>query len=55
MDFVSWRPIEAVVTLAVIWIGLGVIGLALMRAPRLITGAAFPVGALVSLALAAAS
>src|SRR6266446_6729595 len=52
MDFVSWRPIEAVVTLAVIWIGLGVIGLALMRTPRLITGAAFPVGALVSLALA---
>jgi hypothetical protein len=34
MDFVSWRPIEAVVTLAVIWIGLGVIGLALMRTPR---------------------
>jgi len=53
MDFVSWRPIEVVVTLAVIWIGLGVIGLALMRTPRLITGAAFPVGALVSLALAA--
>jgi len=52
MDFVSWRPIEAVVTLAVIWIGMGVIGLALMRTPRLITGVAFPVGALVSLLLA---
>jgi hydrogenase-4 component B len=53
MDFVSWRPIEAVVTLAVIWIGLGVIGLAFMRAPRLITHAVFPAGALVSLLLAA--
>ena len=53
MDFSSLQPIEAAVTLAVIWIGLGVIGLAFMRAPRLITGFVFPAGALVSLALAA--
>ena len=53
MDFSSLQPIEAAVTLAVIWIGLGVIGLACMRAPRLITGAVFPAGALLSLALAA--
>src|SRR3990167_1644927 len=53
MEFFSLQPIEAAVTLAVIWIGVGVIGLACMRAPRLITGAVFPAGALVSLALAA--
>ncbi|HEV8518250.1 MAG TPA: hydrogenase 4 subunit B [Burkholderiales bacterium] len=53
MNFSSLQPIEAAVTLAVIWIGLGVMGLALMRAPRFITGFVFPVGALVSLALAA--
>jgi formate hydrogenlyase subunit 3/multisubunit Na+/H+ antiporter MnhD subunit len=53
MDLPSFRPIEAAVTLSVIWIGLGVIGLAFMRAPRLITRAVFPAGALVSLALAA--
>jgi hydrogenase-4 component B len=53
MNFSSLQPIEAAVTLAVIWIGLGVMGLALMRAPRFITGFVFPAGALVSLALAA--
>ena len=54
MNFSSLQPIEAAVTLAVIWIGLGVLGLAFMRAPRFITGFVFPAGALVSLALAAA-
>jgi len=53
MDFSSLQPIEAAVTLAVIWIVLGVIGLACMRVPRIIPGAVFPAGALVSLALAA--
>jgi formate hydrogenlyase subunit 3/multisubunit Na+/H+ antiporter MnhD subunit len=53
MDLSSFRPIEAAVTLSVIWIGLGVIGLVFMRAPRLIARAVFPAGALVSLALAA--
>ncbi|MEK7874986.1 MAG: proton-conducting transporter membrane subunit, partial [Pseudomonadota bacterium] len=52
MDLSSLQPIEAAVTLAVIWIGLGVLGLACMRVPRLITGIVFPAGALVSLALA---
>jgi len=47
------QPIEAAVTLSVIWIGLGVVGLAFMRAPRLITHAVFPAGALVALLLAA--
>ncbi len=53
MDFPLVRPIEAAVTLSVIWIGLGLIGLAFMRKPRLITGVVFPAGALVSLLLAA--
>ena len=54
MNFSSLQPIDAAVTLAVIWIGLGVAGLAFMRAPRVITGIIFPAGAVVSLALAAA-
>ena len=49
----NFQPVEAAVTLSVIWIGLGAIGLACMRAPKLITGVVFPAGALVSLALAA--
>ena len=53
MDFSSLQPTEAAVTLAVIWIVLGVSGLAFRGAPRLISGAVFPAGALVSLALAA--
>src|SRR5258705_13485218 len=54
MIFSSLQPIQAAVTLSVIWIGLGLMGLACMRTPRLITGFVFPAGALVSLALAAA-
>ena len=46
------RPVDLAVTLAVVWIGLGVIGLALMRRPRLILDAVFPVGAVVALTLA---
>src|SRR3990172_9844802 len=53
MELPILQPVEAAVTLAVIWIGLGAIGLAFMRAPRFITGVVFPAGALVSLALAA--
>jgi hydrogenase-4 component B len=53
MDFSFPQPVEAAVTLAVIWIALGVSGLAFMRKPRLITGVVFPAGALVSLLLAA--
>ena len=54
MDFSSFQPVEAAVTLAVAWIALGGIGLAFMRAPQVITGVLFPAGALVALALAAA-
>jgi hydrogenase-4 component B len=53
MDFPSLQPIEAAVTLSVLWIGLGIIGLAFVRTPRLITSLVFPAGAVVSLALAA--
>jgi formate hydrogenlyase subunit 3/multisubunit Na+/H+ antiporter MnhD subunit len=53
MDFSSLQPIDVAVTLSVIWIGLGVIGLAFVRAPRFITRLVFPAGAVVSLALAA--
>ena len=52
MNLSSLQPIEAAVTLSVIWIALGLAGLACMRAPRLITGIIFPAGAVVSLALA---
>src|SRR5688572_1136270 len=52
MSFSLFQPIEAAVTLSVLWIGLGVVGLVFMRAPRLIIGAVFPAGALVSLLLA---
>jgi formate hydrogenlyase subunit 3/multisubunit Na+/H+ antiporter MnhD subunit len=53
MDSAFFQPIEAAVTLSVIWIALGLTGLAAMRAPRLITHFVFPAGALVSLLLAA--
>ena len=54
MDLSSWQPIEAVVTLAVIWIALGAVGFAFMHRPRLIAEVVFPAGAIVSLALAGA-
>src|SRR5688500_3264597 len=52
MRFSLFQPSEAAVTLSVLWIGLGVVGLVFRRAPRLIIGAVFPAGALVSLLLA---
>ncbi|OGA51662.1 MAG: hydrogenase 4 subunit B [Betaproteobacteria bacterium RIFCSPLOWO2_12_FULL_62_58] len=52
MDLSFLRPVDLAFTLAVVWIGLGVIGLALMRSPRLILDAVFPVGAVVALTLA---
>jgi hypothetical protein len=52
MDFSSLQPVEAAVTLSVIWIGLGGVGLAFTRAPRVITDWVFPAGAAVALALA---
>ena len=53
MDLSTWQPVEAAVTLAVTWIGLGAVGFAFIRHPRVITEALFPAGALVSLELAA--
>ncbi len=53
MDFVSFSPADAAVTLSVAWIALGALGLASLRAPRIIAGLIFPAGALVALALAA--
>ena len=53
MDFSSFSPADAAVTLSVAWIALGALGLASLRAPRAITDVIFPAGALVALALAA--
>ena len=46
------QPVEAAVTLAVIWVALGVVGLAFTRNPRVITEYVFPAGAIVAVALA---
>jgi hypothetical protein len=46
------QPVDFAVTLAVVWVVLGIAGLGLTRAPRLITAVLYPAGALVSLALA---
>ncbi len=48
----SLQPVEAAVTLSVIWIGLGVIGLAFPRSSRVIADITFPAGAAVALVLA---
>ena len=52
MDLSQVQPIEAAVTLAVAWVVLGVLALPLARAPRLVSLAIFPAGAVVALALA---
>ena len=52
MDFSSLRPVDAAVTLAVLWLALGAGALACVRSARVITGVIFPAGALVALALA---
>src|SRR5258706_14941846 len=54
MPWFDFIPLNIVIGSVLVWIALGVAGLALMRAPRFITGFVFPAGALVSLALAAA-
>ena len=53
MSMFPLQPVAAALALALVWIGLGVTGLVLRRAPRLVSGMVFPAGALVSLALAA--
>jgi formate hydrogenlyase subunit 3/multisubunit Na+/H+ antiporter MnhD subunit len=52
MGISSLQPVEIAVTLSLIWVGLGIAGLAFMRVPRIITEAVFPAGAVVALALA---
>ncbi|MBI4193771.1 MAG: hydrogenase 4 subunit B [Betaproteobacteria bacterium] len=52
MSFPSLQPVEAAVTLSVVWIGVGVLGLAFRHAPQVITRMLFPSGAAVGLALA---
>jgi formate hydrogenlyase subunit 3/multisubunit Na+/H+ antiporter MnhD subunit len=52
MDLSFFRPVEAAVTLAVIWIVLGMSALMCARRPGVITAAIFPAGAVVGLALA---
>jgi formate hydrogenlyase subunit 3/multisubunit Na+/H+ antiporter MnhD subunit len=52
MDPVLFRPVEAAVTLSVMWIGLGGAALTLTRAPRVVTEWIYPAGAAVALALA---
>jgi formate hydrogenlyase subunit 3/multisubunit Na+/H+ antiporter MnhD subunit len=52
MDLALLRPVEAAVTISVLWLGLGAAALALTRAPRVVTGWLYPAGAVVGLALA---
>ena len=51
MDLSSLQPVTVAVILAALWIGLGGVSLACTRRAGLITGAIFPAGAAVALAL----
>jgi hydrogenase-4 component B len=53
MDIAGVSPLDVAGAAIVVWLGLGVLGLALQRGPRLITDVVFPAGAIVSLVLAA--
>ncbi len=55
MNAVSVTPLDILNLLILIWIVLGIAGLVLQRSARLISGVIFPLGALVSLGLAATS
>src|SRR5918992_1203201 len=52
MDLSPLQPVDAAVTLAVIWIALGVIALGCARRPSFITAVIYPAGACIALALA---
>jgi hydrogenase-4 component B len=52
MDLSQVQPIEAAVTLAVAWVVIGFVALAVNRAPRVISLFIFPAGAIIALALA---
>lgn len=51
MDLSTLQPVEAAVTLAVVWIALGVLALGFARRPAVIASIIYPAGALVALAL----
>ncbi len=53
MDIVGVSPLDVAGMLVVLWLALGLLGLALQDRPRLIANVVFPAGAIVSLALAA--
>src|SRR4030065_1203411 len=53
MDIVGVLPLDVAGTVIVLWLALGLLGLAFQRSPHLITNVIFPLGAFVSLALAA--
>jgi len=53
MDIVGVLPLDVAGTLIVLWLALGMLGLALQGRPLFITNVIFPVGAFISLALAA--
>jgi formate hydrogenlyase subunit 3/multisubunit Na+/H+ antiporter MnhD subunit len=53
MDMVGVLPLDVAGTVIVLWLALGLLGLALQRSPHLVTDVIFPLGAFVSLALAA--
>src|SRR5687768_4604403 len=52
MNLSPLQPIDPAVTLAVIWIALGVTALAFARRPSVITSLLYPAGACIALALA---
>ena len=53
MDIVGVMPLEVAGTVVVLWLALGLLGLALQRSPHLIINVIFPAGAIASLVLAA--
>ena len=52
METIGILPLDVAGTAILLWLTLGMLGLALQRSPHLIVKVIFPVGALVSLALA---
>lgn len=54
MDIVGLLPLDAASAIVVLWLGLGLLGLATLRTPGFIQGVIFPAGALGALVLAGA-
>lgn len=52
MDIVGVLPLDVAGAVIVLWLALGLLGLALQRSPHLIINAIFPAGAIASLSLA---